>query len=64
MSRGGRRQGAGRPLKDGIARKRQTIALRKDILDELTRQAAEQNGSLSDCVNALLAEQLSELKKR
>lgn len=59
MSRGGKRQGAGRPTKDGIARKRQTVVLREDLLAELTRQATELGCSLSDRVNALLAEQLT-----
>lgn len=58
MSHGGKRTGAGRPFKDGIARKRQTVALREDILTELLRQAAVMGCSLSDRVNALLSEQL------
>lgn len=60
MSRGGKRDGAGRPTKDGIARKRLTVAIREDLLAELTRQAEAQGCSLSDRVNTLLASQLRE----
>ncbi|MDZ4056189.1 MAG: hypothetical protein U1D69_04350 [Polynucleobacter sp.] len=60
MSSGGRRKGAGRPTKDGIGRKRLTVALREDLLAELTHQAEALKCSLSDRVNALLAEQFVE----
>ena len=60
MSRGGKRDGAGRPTKDGIARKRLTVAIREDLLAELMRQAEAQGCSLSDRVNTLLASQLRE----
>lgn len=59
MSRGGKREGAGRPTKDGIGRKRLTVALREDILAELARQAEALDCSISDRVNILLAQQLT-----
>lgn len=58
MTRGGKRDGAGRPTKDGIPRKRVTVALREDLLAELVRQAEALGISLADHINHLLVAQL------
>lgn len=58
MTRGGKREGAGRPTKDGIPRKKLTLALRTDLLAQLTGQAEALGISLADHVNHLLATQL------
>lgn len=53
-TRGGKREGAGRPPKEGVRRKRRTLALRIDLLARLKQQAAEQGCSLADVINASL----------
>lgn len=58
MTRGGKRDGAGRPTKDGISRKRVTVALREDLLTALLEQAKYKDISLADQINHLLADQL------
>lgn len=58
MTRGGKRKGAGRPTKDGISRKKLTLALRTDLLAQLIGQAQALGISLADHVNQLLAAQL------
>lgn len=56
--RGGKRKGAGRPAQSGIPRRRLTVALREDLLVEMTHQAKALKISLNDHLNHLLAAQL------
>lgn len=56
--RGGKRKGAGRPAQSGIPRRRLTVALREDLLVEMTQQAEGLKISLNDHLNDLLAAQL------
>lgn len=58
MTRGGKRDGAGRPTKDGIPRKKLTLALRTDLLAQLIGQSQALGMSLADHVNQMLAAQL------
>lgn len=60
MTRGGKRDGAGRPTKDGIPRKKLTLALRTDLLAQMTGQAEALGISLADHINHLLAAQLQQ----
>lgn len=58
MTRGGKRKGAGRKAQSGIHRRRLTVALREDLLVEITHQAEGLKISLNDHLNDLLAAQL------
>lgn len=58
MARGGKRKGAGRPAPSGIPRRRLTVALREDLLSEITQQAEGLKISFNNHLNDLLAAQL------
>lgn len=60
MARGGRREGARRPFKSGVPRKKLTLAIRTDLLAQLVPQAQAKNISLADHINQLLADQLQQ----